>query len=411
VQNESAAEPSASEILLLPSHFFFVRSLALPAGINPDEISSFVEVSLEQISPFTLAQLYYGYYLPAESSRLLVFAAYRKKLDIYQDDAWRDAELVAPDLVSVLGLKHEAPTLVFLQNDLEVTAIYWATAEGVPDRVLSRVLVGPHGELSSETVREQLRRKLGSLPPNLKTVVLAGPAGARFRERHLVFDLRQEGGAEGPSVELAGSFTLGLDIRDKEFLQTTRKAKRQNRWIWNAALAILACFLALGIFEIGLLAGRQVLQNRQQRVAALDPEVERIMQEEALAVRLEELSANRLMPFEVIGFVNQLRPASIYFTRVATTGHRSVEIDALTPNSQDVGRFQNALEQNEGVESFRVRNQLERQGRTSFTLDLTVTVEALRALTAAQPRVAATREAVTPPPGEEPPVTPEEIEP
>jgi hypothetical protein len=382
VQTEPPSETSATGVLLLPSHLFFVRSLALPAGIQPEEVASFVEVSLEQISPFNLAQLAYGYYLPPESSRLLVFAAYRKKLEIYVDEVWEQADLVVPDLVSVLGLQHEGPTLLFLQSELEVTAIYWAAGGGVPDRVVSRLVNGGNAASSMEAVREDLRRKLGTLPPGLKTIVLQGSPVARFRDRNLVFDLRQEGGAEGPAADIPQSQTLALDVRDKAFLESSRKARRQNRWLWNGVLAIVACFIALAVFEVALFAGRQMLQTRQERVRALQPEVARIMQEQQLAIRLEEISGDRLMPFEMLSLVNQHRPRSIHFTRVATAGLREILADAQTANHGDVETFRQNLERAPGVESVDIQNLRVRGGTSTFTLALTVTREGLQRLTA-----------------------------
>jgi hypothetical protein len=234
-------------------------------------------------------------------------------------------------------------------------------------------------------VREELRRKMGDLSAGVKTVVLQGPPRARFRDRTLVFDLRQEGGADGPSVEIPRSLISAMDVRDKGFLQAMRKAKRQDRWLWNGVLGFLAAFMVLAIFEVALFAGRHVVQRRQEQVRVLQPEVDRIMQEQALAFRLEELSENRLMPFELLGFINQIRPRSIQFTRLETTGHRSVRIRAQTPNSQDVGRLEGALQQSEGVQDFTIGDQRDRGGQTTFTLDLTVTPQALQRLTAPPP--------------------------
>lgn len=382
VQNEPSSDSGAPAIVILPGHLFFVRSLELPTGIRPEEVESFVEVSTEQISPFTLAQLYYGYYLPPESSRLLVFAAYRKKLQAFADEAWENAELVVPDFVSILALEHEGPTLVFLQNDADIMLAYWPAGGGVPERLVSRHVHSESALTSAEEVREELRRKIGHVPASARTILLEGPVRARFRDRNLVFDLRQAGGADGPSVEIPRPAFWTTDVRDKAFLQASRKVRQQNRWLWNGVIAIVACFLALAVFEVGLFAGRKILQSRLERVEALEPEVARVQEEEALASRLEELSGQRLLPFEFLQFINRIRPSSVYFTTVSTSGLRSMQIEARTPRAADADRFQEALQRAEGVESVEVQNQQVGRDGTSFTLTVRVTEEALRRISA-----------------------------
>lgn len=399
MQNESSAEPE--QVMLLPSHLFFVRNVALPAGIKPDEITSFVEVSLEQISPFSLNQLYYGYYLPADSSRILIYAAYRKKLEIYEDEAWANAELVLPDFSAVLGLPHDGPTLCFLQDELEVTAVYWEAGSPVPDRVLSRMLDPGKAGASAEKAREELRQKLGTVAPGARIVILEGPPRGRFRDRNLSFDLRQEGGAEGPQAEIPRPAFWPMDVRDKSFLAAARKAQRYNRWLWYGVVGLAAAFLALAAFEAALFAGRQVLEAREKRVRALEPEVARVVQELELAERLEELTGQRLLPFEMLGFVNRLRPRTVHFTRVTTNG-LSLQAEAVTPNSGDVQRMESALDQAEGLESVDIGNQVVREGRTTFRLSVTFQESALSP--AQRPEPAGTAPII--PPDEE--VSPEE---
>lgn len=358
-----------SGLVLLPSHLFFMRRVPLPAGLSAEELASFVEVSVEQSSPFALNQLYYGYYLPPGSQHLLMYAAYRKQLLVYEDDEWAAADLVLPDFASVLALKTDGPTLVFLQDPYEVTALYWGGEGQVPERVCSRkVELNELGEPNQEKLAQDLRRKMAPLPDNVKTLVVERSGERGIRDKNLVFDLRAQEGA-ALTTEIARPGFLSMDVRDKAFLHATRKARRQNRMLWAAVLGIFAAFMGLGIFEGALFASRQILESREQRILALEPEVKRIMEEEQLANRLEELRGERLLPFEMIDYLNQTRPRSIYFTRVATEGLRSFELDALTPRSQDVDRYQQILEQASELQGVEIRGLRTRpDGRTSFSI-------------------------------------------
>lgn len=359
----------APSVLLLPSHLFFARSIDLPAGIDPGEVPSFVELSLEEISPFAINQLYYGYYLPENGSRLLVYAAYRKQLEVYEDDDWTAAELVLPDFTAALGISRKGPTLAFVQDEEELTAIYWADDERVPDRVISRRIEPVDGELPVERTQEALRRKLGAISQNATTLWLKQPLG-KIKDRNLVFELLQDGKSEKTVAEIERPLYLPMDLRDKAFLSATRKMQRQNRWLWSGVLMACAGFVALGIFEAALFAGSYILETREERILALEPEVAQIMEEEELANRLAELSGERLLPFEMLEFLNQFRPPSIYYTRTVTDGLRSFEVEARTPRSQDVERFQRELENSDAfdevdVEGLRLRAQ---DGVSSFTL-------------------------------------------
>jgi hypothetical protein len=359
----------SSGLVLLPSHLFFVRRVVLPPGLSAEELTSFVEVSLEQSSPFALPQLYYGYYRPPESEELLVYAAYRKQLAVYEDDDWAEAELVLPDFAPVLALKPDGPTLVLLKDSYEVTALLWSGGRGVPERILSRkVELDEAGESNQETVSRNLLQKMAPLPDNVTTLVLERSGEGGIRDKNLVFSLRARDGA-AMTTEIARPGFLSMDVRDKGFLQATRKALRQNRLLWAGVLAIFAAFIALGVFEAALFASRQIMESRERRILALEPEVRRIMEEEQLANRLEELSGERLLPFEMIDYLNQTRPRSIYFTRVSTDGLRSFELEALTPRSQDVDRYQQILEQASELQGVEIRGLRTRpDGRTSFSI-------------------------------------------
>lgn len=364
-------EARTSRLVMLPSHLFFVRALRLPAGIGADEIPSFVEVALEQISPFTLGQLYYGYFQPPESEDLLMYAAYRKQLAVYEDEEWTEAEQVLPEFASVLGLEREGPTLVFLQDRYEVTAVYWPEGSTVPERVLSRAAestVDGDGESGLEKVREDLRRKIGPLPGEVKTRLFERTGDGGIREKKLVFQLREDG-AETISTEIPRSVYLAMDVRDKAFLVAVRKERRQNRLLWGGVLLLLAGFVAMGVLEGALYAGGKIVEKREERVLALKPEVARIMDQEELANRLEELGGERLLPFEMLGFLNQLRPNSVYFTTVVTDGLRGFRVDASTPRSQDVDRYQRLLEQAEELTRVEVLGLRTRpDGHTAFSV-------------------------------------------
>jgi hypothetical protein len=73
------AGPPPPKVALLPDGLFFTRAVSVAAGATPGEAASQIELALEAVSPFPIAQLYYGYYWVPGSESALVFAAYRRR--------------------------------------------------------------------------------------------------------------------------------------------------------------------------------------------------------------------------------------------------------------------------------------------------------------------------------------------
>ena len=75
---ETIAPPAAAparqpdELVLAPSDRFFVCTVPIAGDAN---VAAQVELALEEISPFPLAQLYYGHLLAPDRSRALAFAS------------------------------------------------------------------------------------------------------------------------------------------------------------------------------------------------------------------------------------------------------------------------------------------------------------------------------------------------
>src|SRR5471032_3241447 len=90
------SSPPAPKVALLPDGLFFVRAVEVPADVVPAEVGVQVELALETLAPFPLAQLYYGYFWVPGGARALVFAAYRRRFTAEQVSAWDGVELVLP---------------------------------------------------------------------------------------------------------------------------------------------------------------------------------------------------------------------------------------------------------------------------------------------------------------------------
>ena len=73
------AAPPPPNVVLLPDALFFTRVVAVSEGAAATAAAAEIELALEGVSPFPLAQLYYGWFWKPGSRHALVFAAYRRR--------------------------------------------------------------------------------------------------------------------------------------------------------------------------------------------------------------------------------------------------------------------------------------------------------------------------------------------
>jgi hypothetical protein len=139
--------------------------------------------------------------------------------------------------------------------------------------------------------------------------------------------------------------------------------------------------LALG--EAALIGLREWEAGRLARVEAQQPAVDRIMSQQALATRIEELSTKQLRPFEMISLVTVAgnpgtqKPVSVQFIRTVTNGLYTLEVEAQTKVGGDLALYQAALRQNPAVASVEVAKHDVRDATTTFVLVITFKPEVL----------------------------------
>src|ERR1022692_3480285 len=131
------AGPPPPRVAVLPDAVFFSRAISVPAGASKADVVNQVGLALEALSPFPLAQLYFGYYMPPGADRALAFASYRRRFTAEQLAEWRGAELVLPAFAAILGCDANPATTVILAAPDGLTAVHWDHGP-VPSIVLHR---------------------------------------------------------------------------------------------------------------------------------------------------------------------------------------------------------------------------------------------------------------------------------
>jgi hypothetical protein len=91
--------PPPPPVVLARGDAFFVRRVALAEG---EPVEAQVTLALEGMAPFPPEQLYHGHLPAADGRSALVFAAFRRRFEAADTEAWTGAALVTPDFVSLL---------------------------------------------------------------------------------------------------------------------------------------------------------------------------------------------------------------------------------------------------------------------------------------------------------------------
>ncbi|HEY0943644.1 MAG TPA: hypothetical protein VGD81_00190 [Opitutaceae bacterium] len=364
----SAFTAPARVLALLPDERFFVRNVTLVEG--EADVASQVELALETLAPFPVAQLYYGTFTRPGAGRALVFAAYRKRFTTEETEAWADAEWVAPAFAALLGAPPPPPATTWVVNsDVGLTAIHFGDASGVPTDVRVQTLAADATEADRLAAREALLRQLGG---TRSVIDLAPPRldADATGEREFVFT----SGLFVSTVDLS----LGdmLDVRDKADVAARQRARTRDRWLWRALMTSVAVIGLCVLSEAALIGGAMWQQTRLAQVAVQTPIVTQLSTAQTLATRIEDLSTKRLRPFEMIAIVNEPRPESIQFLSTSTRGLYTLEVQAQTNAQNEVEPYRVALNALPACQTVEVQDLRDRGGLTTFKLVVTFKPEA-----------------------------------
>ena len=355
--------------VLLSDALFFVRVIPITEGATRADVGSQVELALEGLAPFPLAQMYYAHHWIPGTRSAVVYAAYKKRFTTQETDTWSDAEMVLPRFATLLTARVEKGTAALLTSEDGATLIHWGGEKGEPSAVLTRTWSGETSEAEKLRLRDEVLRSTSGTRSVIE--IDRVPEVERGRT-DFVF---RAGRLEAP---LTREQLDSLDVRDKTELAARRRARMRDVFLWQAFLACAAGLAIAALLEVCILAGGLWHRSRQAMVEAQAPAVAEIMRAQALATRIDELSTNRLRPLEMITLVAERKPTSVLFARATTTGLYSLEVEAYTNTPTDVSNYQAALRQVPAIAKVDVQNQAIREGTSVFRLLVTFKPEAFR---------------------------------
>jgi hypothetical protein len=351
----------ARKVVLLPNTHFFCRAIRVAAGATPAEAAAQVELALEAMAPFPLAQLYHGHFWRPGAKHACVFAAYRKRFPAEQVETWADAEAVLPAFASMLNLKVADSTTLLLWSEKNLTAIHWEHADDAPGLVIARELppVSESAFADHAALRDTVLRDSGAAIQVTESTTAP------------VLDTARPGDDFAFHCDHAESiFTREqldvLDVRDKDELANRRRARYRDLILWRVLLGCAATIVLCLVLEAALIGGRVWQKSRVARMEKQEPGVSKIMLAEKLATRIEELSTKRLRPFEMISMVSEKLPNSILFTSTSVKDLYTLEIEGQAGATEDLNSFQSGLAGMAGIEKVETKYSRLSNGQTKF---------------------------------------------
>jgi hypothetical protein len=329
-----------------------------------------VELALEGLSPFSVAQLCYGYYVGPNAGRVLVYAAYRRRFTVEDAKVWAEADAVLPAFAACLGLAPNKPAALLVTAPEFITAIGWDGSDAVPALVRTRAIPADAPAFERAAVRAELTAQLADFP---RPVEVDAPAGSvsRIGDGDLAF-------AVGDRVSRFDRTHIdSIDVRDKAELAARLRERARNLYLWRAFMGSAAAIVVAAAVQFGLQGGRLWLKSEQARKAEQAPTVQKIETKHNLANHIEELSTRRLMPIRMLEILNGKRPKTIWFSQARTKGLYVLEVDGQTNTTSDVFNYQAALKELPACDNVELGPTTDRGGITRFTITVTFKPEAL----------------------------------
>ncbi|MFA5265041.1 MAG: hypothetical protein WC378_14550, partial [Opitutaceae bacterium] len=348
--------PTAPRAVLLSDACFFTRCIPVEEGAAQGQVAAQVELALEGLSPFPLPQLYFGHYWVPGSRCALVFASYRRRFTQDQVQSWSGVEWVVPSFCSVIGMPVSGRTTVLYPSNDSMTAVHWDGSH-VPVGVTIVPLPTEATPDDLAKARDGLLRGIGDAGH-----VIDLPSVPAIASSHDEDSYRIQAGTK--SFALPTAFASGMDVRPREDIAFLRQARKRQLILWRICLGLAFSLMILCLGELFLAAGWSYQRTRKSQAQTQQPVVEKVMTAQSLAYRIEELSSQRLLPFEMITLLSEKKPRTIQFVRTSTTGLRSIRVEAQTGNAADVANWQSTLSTHPSIESIEVRDLSSRDNLT-----------------------------------------------
>lgn len=358
------ALPEDDEVRILPSEFFFIERVEIPAALEAGELDDFAELSIESLAPFPLEQLYWGFLCDLPSQSLILYATPRERLKRAGHESLESYTWVLPDFACLLGARFAETVDVVLQTTGPGTRLQFSGGEGLPLLVEALAAGNAASDPPASTSTPRLELRL----TQLKTDEKARPT----------FEFETLGGpdVEGHWSPLSPDEAAlwRADIRPADFKASERSSRRTTAWI-SRLLSYAALFACLLIVLEGLLwAGQAWLDSLENKIAAQTTAVRRVEDKQSLTNKLEQVAQNELRPIAILEAANQIRldlgNTGIEYDEAVIEGSNRITIEGKANTINELNAYTDSLKASGTFTLVGSPRQITRSGKTTFSVTL-----------------------------------------
>ncbi|MEM9226488.1 MAG: hypothetical protein AAGA45_00830, partial [Verrucomicrobiota bacterium] len=368
----------AEQVVLVPGNLFFTHTLELPAGMEAAEVASFIELTLEELSPFPLEQLGWGYVTDESLHWVLIMAICRPRVPTPSLADWDDAYHVLPSFYPLLLQAHEGASELSLVSEGVLTVAHYREGCPLPVRFTHQTLTQVPGEDEDAVEPETL--DLSQLPATrdgyrlLDAVRVSTQGAVSFTLKSVQANQSPEQADETTLSTDADSLWRG-DLRDPDFKVRETRARHTGALLWKgllAAGATAAVFILLGVLLIILSvwegARRDRILGEADAIAALE------LQEDNL-IELKQFAGSPFEPVRILEALNQVRlermpNSAIHYTATTLNKDNEVVVQGMAGNIGEVNRYAEELVASGRFAEARPPSYQTRGNETRFTLNM-----------------------------------------
>jgi len=358
-------------IQLVGGHYFFCRTVELPEEMEAEALEAFAELSVEELSPFPLEQLAWGYLLDADGRQLFIYAACRPRIPGEEQSGWEAAEQVYPAFLPMLLSGEKRERWALLKADNSLTLMHFTADSSLPRQTASAPL--PEEPSEQEQALARLRTRCG-LPADalLEHWQLLRITASR---EAITFTLKLEADGTEQATRLHGEMARWrADLRDADFMVGERRRRRLEQRVAWAMLGVgLAASLML-LLSLLAVFGSWLVERRQALVESKSEAVFTIQQNSDFLLQLEQFSGDPFQPFRVLEIANSIlmerQPREITFDSAALANNEEVVIQGTSKNVDAVNRYSDALRASGFFTMVDLVDVRTRRGDVNFTLNL-----------------------------------------
>ena len=365
---EIARDALEMRSVFAPGHYFFCRRIELPDGLENGEVEDYVVLQLENLSPFPIEHLQYGYAIDAVGAALFVYAAYRRRFDSNEVGEWEKKEVVVPDfIIALLGEERSSRELCLIADE-SISIVKYDSGSGLPACIRS---YSRNRDEDGELIEAEVDLKNQGVEIDDSMRIWKPDASFSMDSQRCFIGATNESNSGQIEFSVKRDDLWTLDIRDANTIAKNQADDRRNNVFWKVVIATAACIALLLIGEV-FYGGFALFSSYEKGVVSeRQPLVDDIDDKNRIANDLVDFQDKTLAPFAMLLGVESFRPEVVYFNKVTSLGSLQLEVEAFAPSQAMANQFKTRVERSENIESVEIKNSQSQASGTRFTAILT----------------------------------------